>query len=407
MKKLIATALSPNTQKDDIKLAFKLLFSPKIWIKGEAPEILENTFKDWLPAKYAFTFVSGRACLYVILSALNLQKNDEVLLQAFTCAVVPEAILWAGAKPIYVDIDSETLNISLADLEKKITPKSRVLIVQHTFGLPALLPELLAIAKKHHLFIIEDCAHSLGTKFENEKTGTFGDAAFFSFGRDKVISSVWGGMIATNNADLAAKILEFQKKAKYPKKWWLIQQLLHPLILGLIKSTYNFFYLGKIILAALKKLQVISGPVDSQNTSPFKMPNALALLALNQFKKLEKFNNHRRALADLYNRELKDLDFKIIPSPDKSANHIYLRYTVLTEKADELRKKAKKENIYLGDWYSTAISPPGTDYEKIYYRPESCPVAEKIAPQTLNLPTHINISENDALRIIEFLKKNL
>ena len=137
-------------------------------------------------------------------------------MQAFTCNAVPNPVLWAGLKPVYVDCDEKTFNIDKEDLKKKITPRSRVLIVQHTFGLPADMDAISEICRKNNLILIEDCAHSLGAEYKNKKVGTFGKAAFFSFSRDKVISSVYGGMAVTEDHELTKKIKEYQLKIGYP-----------------------------------------------------------------------------------------------------------------------------------------------------------------------------------------------
>src|SRR3989344_3562099 len=128
MIKPISISLSPNTEPDDVWLAFKLLFQPWRWQKGSVEVILQQEFK------YAFAFNSGRSALMAILDSLGIEKGSEVLLQAFTCNAVPNPILWSGLKPVFVDVDKETFNIDVEDLKRKIGPKSRAVIVQHTFG---------------------------------------------------------------------------------------------------------------------------------------------------------------------------------------------------------------------------------------------------------------------------------
>ncbi|MDP2932525.1 MAG: aminotransferase class I/II-fold pyridoxal phosphate-dependent enzyme, partial [bacterium] len=130
MKDYIFTGLAPNTQKDDIALAWRLLFRPDSWISCEAIGKVEEWFKSFLPVEYAVSFVSGRGALHAILSSIGLKAGDEVLLQAYTCVSVPGAALAAGGKPVYVDIEPNTLNMSSEDLERKITHKSRALIIQ-------------------------------------------------------------------------------------------------------------------------------------------------------------------------------------------------------------------------------------------------------------------------------------
>lgn len=405
----ITTATSPNTQRDDFWLTLKSFFKPWIWRKGDGTIKLENIFKQWLPRQYAFAFESGRGALFAILSSLKLNQGDEVLLQAYTCVAVPDPVLWAGLKPIYVDINEATFNMSAEDLEKKITSKSKVLIIQHTFGLPADIDKLVEIAKKHNLFVIEDCAHALGAEYQGKKVGTFGDAVFFSFGRDKIISSVWGGMATTNNQNLAESLAKFYNNCSAPNNFWILQQLMHPIVFSVIRPTFNYF--GRFLLAILKKIRFISVAVFQKELQggkpdfiPSRLPNVLAILALHQFDKLETYNNHRIALADFYAKNLAGLKLSL-PVTSDGRKHIFLRYTIKSADASLIIAKAKNKGIYLGDWYNCPITPCGVNYDKIYYQVGSCPNAEKAASQSFNLPTHINISQSQAQKIVDFLKK--
>ena len=204
--KPIFTSLTPNAQAGDIFLNLFLLTSPGLWQRGKSITELEDEFRKFLGTEYVFSFDSGRTSLFSILKALHLEQGSEVLLQSYTCVAVPDPVLWAGLTPVYVDIEKETLNMSAADLEKKITFKSKVLIIQHTFGFPADIEKLIQIAKSKGLFVIEDCAHALGATYSSSSSpeaskpvGSFGDAAFFSFGRDKAISSTFGSVVVTKN----------------------------------------------------------------------------------------------------------------------------------------------------------------------------------------------------------------
>lgn len=413
MPKPIFTSLAPNTEADDVWLALKLLIQLWKWRIGDSRALLENTFRKWLGTNYAFAFESGRSALFAILSCLDLCLKDEVLLQAYTCVAVPNAVLWAGAKPVYVDIEQDSFNMSPHDLEKKISPRSKVLIIQHTFGLPVDIENLLALAKKHNLFVIEDCAHALGAQYHEKKVGTFSNAAFFSFGRDKVISSVFGGMAVTNDEKLSIRIRRFHENCKFSSRLWIFQQLLHPIITSIIKITYNFGNIGKIILGLARHLHIISKAVygvekkgEKPAFVPGKMPNALAKLALHQFAKLDRFNDHRQEIAKIYGDGIQSSSLKL-PFEKEGLRHIFLRYTIRSVKVAEVLVKAKKEKIFLGNWYSKVIAPKGVDYSKIGYEPKFCPVAEKIASESLNLPTDIHIGEEEALRIVYFLQKNL
>jgi len=420
--KPISISLSPNTEKDDVRLAFKLKFQPWKWETGKEIEELENEFKNYLGVKYAISFNSGRSALMAILNSLGLEKGSEVLLQAFTCNAAANPIIWAGLKPVYVDCNEKTFNIDIEDLKRKITPKSKAVMVQHTFGLPAEMDEILEIcqegeedkssssplaeARGNNLILIEDCAHSLGATYGGKKVGTFGKVAFFSFSRDKVISSVYGGMAVTDDDNLAGIIKKYQLEIGYPPNFWIFQQLLHPILMNwLILPTYRL--LGKYLLVLFQWLHILSKAVHWKEKRgkkpcyfPKRLPNALAVLALNQFKKLERFNIHRKEIAEFYREELKNTSFKLPPESEQ----IYLRFTVKHQKAKEIIKKAWRNNLLIGDWYTTPIAPHDTKLDKIQYAIGSCPKAEKLAKITLNLPTHINISKEEAERIIDFLK---
>jgi len=411
MCKPISISLSPNTEKDDIVLAWKLKFQPWKWKKGEAIEKLEEEFKKYLGIKYAISFNSGRSAFLAILNSLNLEKGDEVLLQVFTCNAAVNPIIWAGLKPVYVDCDEKTFNIDIEDLKRTLRQaqgkKPKVLMIQHIFGLPADIDEISEICQKNNLILIEDCAHSLGAEYKGRKVGTFGKAAFFSFSRDKVISSVYGGMVVTNDDELAKKIKEYQGKIGYPSMFWIKQQLLHPILINwLILSTYRI--LGKYLLILFQWLHILSKAVHWKEKRgkkpgyfPKALPNALAELALNQFKKLERFNNHRKEIANFYYNELKELSsFELPPEREQ----IYLRFTVKHPRAPQIIKKAWSKNILIGDWYTTPIAPHDTQLDKLQYKLGSCPKAEKLSKQVLNLPTHINIFKKEAQKIVNFLK---
>jgi perosamine synthetase len=425
----ISISLSPNTEKDDILLAFKLLFQPWQWERGKAIHELEEGFKKYLGIKHAISFNSGRSAFMAILNSLNLEKGSEVLLQAFTCNAVPNPVIWSGLKPVYVDCDEKTFNIDIEDLKRTLRQaqgkKPKVLVVQHTFGLPAEMDEILKIcqegdedkfsssrfanARVNNLILIEDCAHSLGAEYKGKKVGTFGKVSFFSFSRDKVISSVYGGMVITNDDNLAQKIKDYQEKIGFPSCCWIKQQLLHPLFMNwLILPTYRIF--GKYFLILFQWFRILSKAVHWKEKRglrpgyfPKRMSNALAMLALNQFQKLERFNNHRKEIANFYLQELSNTKY-LIPDTEHFTGNIFLRFSVKHEKAHEIIKEAWAKNLLIGDWYTSPIAPPDTKLDKMEYIPGSCPNAERLAKITLNLPTHINISQKEAQKIVNFLK---
>ncbi len=413
MPKPISISLNPNAQKDDVHLALRLIFSPWNWKRGQAIQDLETTIKNYLGVKNAIVFNSGRSSLMAILAGLDLPQNSQVLLQALTCNAASNPIIWSGFEPIYVDCDENSFNMDMADLGRKISHNSRVLMVQHTFGLPADIDQAKAICEQNNMVLIEDCAHSLGAEYRGQKVGTFGEAGFLSFGRDKVISSVWGGAVVTNNDELAEKVRRYRTTASQPSNFWIFQQLLHPVLMRyVILPLYNVLDIGKIFLVLSQWFNVLSKAVHKKEKQgkmpryfPKALPNALAILALHQMVKLEEFNNHRKQIADFYNKELAGSKF-ILPAEFQGRKNIFLRYTIKHPKAHEIIYTAwHRENILVGDWYSCPVIPCDTNLQSVKYKLGSCPIAERLTKSILNLPTHINISIADAKKIVDFLKK--
>ncbi len=413
--KPISISLSPNVEKDDLHLALNLIIRPWLWKQGKGIGDLENEFKKYLGVKYAVAFNSGRSSFFAILKSLEIEKGSEILLQAFTCNAVPNPVLWADFTPVYVDCDKDDFNIDIADLKNKISkyPDAKTLIIQHTFGLPANIDEINSIVRQSGLTLIEDCAHSLGAEFNGQKIGTFGKAAFFSFSRDKVISSVYGGMAATNDDEIGKKLKKLQKEFGMPPRFWIFQQIFHPIFLNyFILPIYNFLDLGKVFLVLSQWLHILSKAVHWKEKRglrpdyfPKALPNAMAIMAQNQFNKLDKFYNHRKKIFEYYRENLKNTQF-VLPVENPQTKPSFLRFTVKHKKAHEIIYDAwHKQNILLGDWYTTPIAPFDTKLDKMKYVFGSCKNAEELAKITLNLPTHINISQKSAECIVIFLKK--
>jgi len=421
----IASSLAPNYTIWDVLIAQKYLL-PWNWRKlqkGKNSRKLERKFCEYLNSRWGISFESGRSGLYAILKCLEIKDYDEVILQAFTTVALSNVIQYCGAKPIYVDIEKETYNINIKKIEEKITGKTKAIIVQHTFGNSCEMDQIMEIAKKHNLYVIEDCAHSLGAEYQNKKLGTIGDVAFFSFGRDKVISAVAGGMVITNNNKIGKKIKEFRNEMPYPKRSLIIRQLLQPIIAYKSLKLYYFFNLGKIIMYLAVKLKIITKAYSKEERKnerpenfPAKMPNALAGIALHQMKLIDKFNKHRIKIAKLYQEKCNVLESSaerlqrgrrgnnkniILPKSTADSKNVFLWFTILVKNKKELIKKARKKKIILGDWFPQAIGPIEVNLEKCGYKKGSCPIAEEVSSKCVNLPTHFRMDERDVERVVE------
>lgn len=396
---MIHTSLSPNTEADDVHLSVKLLFTPWTWNNHKNVTEAERMLADTLGMSHVTTVDSGRTAFYTILKALQVGAGDDVIVQAYTCVAVPDPVLWVGARPVYVDCTND-LTMDLADLQKKITPRTKVIVVQHTFGMPARIKEIIAIAREKNIFVIEDCAHALGGDIDGQPLGSFADASFFSFGRDKSVSSVFGGAIATESAELFEKIQKITATYPKPSMVWVKRQILHPIVLSISKATYSIYF-GKLFLEAAKRVHLISKAVEKTELSGgrptftlHRYSPALAVLLIHQLKKLPRFVAHRKECAQLYDMGLRVADSSSVSCevPSGAPGNAYLRYTLFSPNPKAIFKKAREKGIYLGDWYTTVLAPKGVNYAAVGYTEGSCPNAERLARETLNLPTHIGIT---------------
>jgi len=405
IKKPITISISPNTEEDDINLIKKIFFQPHLHQKDNYLKLLENKLKDKFGFRYLFLTNSGRSAFFILLKALDLKPQSEVAIQGFTCNAAINPILWNNLKPLYIDID-RSWNLDIEDLERKVTPRTKVVVVQHSFGVPAKMKEIKTFCQKHNLLLVEDLALSLGAKYNNQYCGSFSDASYLSFGRDKVISSVFGGALATNSEATAKQIGKIYKTIAKPNLFWTYQQLLHPLITYILLPIY-YLKITRIIIFLFQKAGILSKAVTHQENRgempsffPKKLPNQLAALALNQIVKLDKFNQHRQKIAQIYQQKI------ALPSQEinKISEPIYLRYNVILKNSQEIIKKLRKNQIYLGDWYRQPIDPIQTNLKQLNYSWGLCPKAEKLVSKIINLPTHINISEDDARLIVNYIK---
>ncbi len=406
-QKTIFTGFMPNLLTKEVSLVLKFLY-PWNWSRlqtGKFGVDLQEQIQKFFCIDYAILFDSGRSSLQMALNALQIQTGDEVLLQAYTCSVVSNAVIWAKATPIYIDV-REDFNMDPQDLEKKITARSKVLIIQHTFGIPADLDALLAIAKKHNLTVIEDCAHVIGGTYKEKFLGTFGDIAVLSFGSDKAISCGRGGALITSNHHLAATLKYEQSQLPLVPKIKIIQQLYTYILFFISKPVYHFG-IGKLLLFLSKQLRLSSRIIEQDEKKgkpikyyPAKLPNALAVLALHQIMSIGTLNLKRKTFCEIYVESITNPQIKFLKS---FQDYPLLRFPILVNNPYKLQNMAAKEGILLGDWYNRVVAPKDVDMHTTGYILGTCPVAEKLATQSLNLPTAFSIRSPQMKKIIKFI----
>jgi dTDP-4-amino-4,6-dideoxygalactose transaminase len=405
MKRPILIAASPNTQSDDVALAFKGIFQPWKWYDPSSTNELESRLSLDFNSE-AITFDSARSAFYSYLKALELEPESEVILPAFSCMVVANAVLWAGLKPVFVDCNKLDYNYDLSDLEKKLTQRTKVVVLQHSFGFPENVEKIRSIVGEGVL-IMEDLAHSLGGNSEEGKLGTLGDAAILTFGIEKVISGVRGGMLLIRDEKLAAKIREMRNKLPRFPFLKTFSSLLNPLLWEIIIPTYNLgiakFTLGRMLTAVFHAMGLLGNMIEpceynacKPNWLPSPISPILAKLALNQYEKLDLLNKHRREIAAIYQQEL-GIE-KLRP------NDVYLRFPLVVHDRCEVTAITKAEGIVLGDWYKSILYAPQKSLQGLGYLEGSCPNAEALAQKIVNLPTHIRLSFEQAKMIAKLVK---
>jgi len=355
-------------------------------------------------------FYKGRVALYAILKSMGIGEGDEVLLPGFTCVVVPNAISYLGGKPVYVDINPGTYNISPSRIEAGITKKTRAIIAQHTFGIPAEMDGILDIARRYNLYVIEDSCHAIGSKYGGREVGTFGDAAFFSSQWSKPLTTGLGGWIRINNPELKEKLTKiYSSFSDPPVKDDIILRLQYFLYTTLL--TPSLFWFAQDTYRILSKYGIAIGS-STNDELECKMP-ANYEMRMTEWqqrtiaKKLTGISTvieHRRWVVSHYEKLLTEAGI----GPLKltcDLETVFLRYPVLVKDKSKVLALAKSNRIEMGDWFLSPVHPNRSGWEKISYRKGMCPNAERVCDHVINLPTHRGIKSNQIKRTFDFIRK--
>ncbi|TSC56192.1 MAG: degt/dnrj/eryc1/strs aminotransferase [Parcubacteria group bacterium Gr01-1014_18] len=412
--KLFSISLAPQVRREDAMRALALL-APWNWGKwryGEHIGKATRKIEEELGSDHVYLFDKARSGLRMILESMDIGPRDEVIVQAFNCIVVPEAVMATGAKVVYADIDPETLNISLESLKKKISSRTRAVIVQHTFGVPAPVREIMSLSKSHGFWVIEDSAHGMGGSYSGKKLGTWGHAAIFSFGRDKALFCASGGSVVINDSALVEPFEGRIVKIPPMSRINIGRYLLYSAFIFWIREYYHwkgvrflFFLAHKLrIFPSVYSWEEKNGMMGS--APKYSLPNALAFILFYQLESLKESNAHRVELSTIYRRELFGLALLRLP-PDASRDQepfYLLRYNIITQKAGDLRSYFRKKSLILGDWYGHVLFPNIGDV-RLGYRAGECPRAEAAAGSCVNLPTCLSFSKKEAEKLAEDIKQ--
>ncbi|MDP3023922.1 MAG: DegT/DnrJ/EryC1/StrS family aminotransferase [candidate division Zixibacteria bacterium] len=344
---------------------------------GKKVEEFESKFARFVKAKYAVALSSGTAALHLALKSLDLKAGDEVLVPSITFVASVNAVLYCGAKPVFVDSTSlNDFNISVTELEKKISSKTRGIIVVHYGGFLADMDKITRLARKYDLFVIEDSAHSIGTKSGSKMAGALGEIGCFSFFSNKNLATGEGGMAVTDNEKLAKRIRLMRSHGMTTPTWERFKA---------VAFDYDIVDLGY----------------------NYRMTEIGAVLGLEQLKKLISNNRKRKALSKIYIDNLSGVEQILIPfknHPRDSSHHLFA--ILLNKKIDrknfmqKLRQKGVQTSIHYLPVHKFSY------YRKNYpQKPGNLPFSEEIGKREVSLPLHPRMSKEDVLYICQQIKR--
>lgn len=355
-----------------------------------------------------FTYFRGRVAMAAILRALGVQKGDEVVIQAFTCVAVPEAVMSIGAVPRYADVTPGSPNMDPESLARAISPATRAFVIQHSFGLPADVKRLANVSSDASIPMIEDCAHTVDSAVDGQRVGSFGAGAFYSYEASKPLFTGIGGSAVVNDAALARKMAEdyaayadpglatqlqlnamrlAHRIAYRPSTYWKVRRLFRALVkAGVIKGNYN-------------RVEDESGPSPEFGRRMGAIQTALLKL---EIMDLEANSAHRRHVAAQYRERIRRpgiTHFEIPPGVDP----VFGRYPLLVDDKPRWIEAAREAKVELADFYNTPVHPlRGDVLRRVGYEPGSCPNAEWISEHVLSMPTGSRVSASQIERTVRY-----
>jgi len=349
--------------------------------QGPKVDEFERKVAEYCRAKYAVAVSSGTAALHAACVVAGISKGDEAITTPITFAATANATVHCGAKPVFADIQEDTLNISPEEIIRKLSPRTRVILPVDFAGHPADLHEISAIASKRGLIVIEDAAHALGAEYKGQKIGSLSDMTIFSFHPVKHLTIGEGGMILTNNK-------EFYEKLKVFRHHGIVRNIekLHR------KDEGSWYY-------------EIHNPGHNLRTTDFQ-----CALGISQLRKLDRFIQRRREIAARYNQAFANIDEIITPVEKDNVKAVYHIYVIqlstnkLKSKRKEIFEALRAENIGVNVHYIPVHLQPY--YQKKFgYKKGDYPKAERYYEKALTLPIFPKMSDEDVEDVIEAVKR--
>lgn len=357
--------------EEDIEAVVDTLRSPFL-TQGPKIKEFEEAIANYVGAKYVVAFCNGTAALHAACYAAGIGEGDEVITTPITFAASANCVRYLGGTVVFADIDGRTYNINPAEIEKKITSKTKAIIPVDFTGQPADMDTIMEIAKKYNLIVIEDGAHSLGAEYKGKKVGTFADMTMFSFHPVKPITTGEGGIIVTNNEEFYEKLKLFRSH-------------------GITKTPYSLeqgdWYYEMIDLGF-----------------NYRMTDIQAALGLSQLKKIEQYLDRRREIAERYNEAFSNEPLLQIPEQLEGTNsgwHLYMLQLSNQLDRRKIFNQMRELNIGVHVHYIPVYWHPY--YQNLGYPKGICPVAERWYERALTLPIHPGLENAEVDFIIDSL----
>lgn len=378
MEKIILSDI--DFDAEEVKRVTAVLKSK--WISmGEVTKEFEQKFADYLGAKHAFAVSNGTAALHLANSALGIQSGDEVIVPSLTFVATANSVLYTGARPVFADVENQhNFSLSPKRIEEKITKKTKAILVVHYGGYPCDMGQILDIAKENKLFVIEDAAHAPGSEFFGKKLGTIGDIGCFSFFSNKNLVTGEGGMIVTNNDELAEKIRKMRSHGMTSLSWDRYKG--HAFSYDVTMLGYNY-----------------------------RTSEITSALGLCQLKKLDNNNTIREGLTFLYRKYLKNMKGVSLPYLNMKGKFSYHIFPIVLD--EKINRTGFMEFLKSKGIQTSIHYPPIHLFS--YYRKRLgfkyglLPVTEFIGKREVTLPLHPLLKKEDikyiADKIIEFCEK--
>ena len=349
--------------KAEIKKAIDEVLECGEYILGENVRKFEQAFANYCEAKYGIGVNSGSDALTLALKAIGAKSGDKIITVPNSFVSTANCIVFCGAKPIFVDVDSETLNLNPEKLESAITEKAKAIIVVHVHGHPADMDPINEIAEKYKIYVIEDACQAHGALYKGKKVGSLGDIACFSFYPTKNLGAYGdGGMIVTNNSELADKV----------------------------RSLRNY---GRVAPYIYKTIGYNS-----------RLDELQAAILLVKLKYLDKWINERRRNAKLYSEHLSEVPEIAVPVEKEYAKHVYWVYSIRTKHRDKIQNFLNKNGIETMVHYPLPIHLQEC-YSYLGYAQGSFPIAEKSSKEILSLPMFAELREEEIMYVVQGIKR--